>query len=239
MTTQGYVQPDLLVEADWLAARLDDPNIRIVDCDPIDVYRRAHIQHAIGIPVHHYIKQSAYTTDPRQYPLVAPPDTMQELMMRMGIGDDNLVVTYDSNGCLWAARFWWVLNHYGHTNVKVLNGGWQKWFDEGRPVSIDGASSQPATFTPRVNPDLLCTLDYGQSQVGNDDVIFLDVRSDGEWEGSNDRGNKRAGRIPGAVHLEWLNFVTNDNYKTIKPADELRAMLEAAGVTPDKEVVIY
>ena len=100
MTAQGYVQPDLLVETDWLAARLDDSNIRIVDCDPIDVYRRAHIQHAIGIPVHHYIKQPEYTTDPRQYPLVAPPDTMQELMMRMGIGDDNLVVTYDSNGCL-------------------------------------------------------------------------------------------------------------------------------------------
>jgi thiosulfate/3-mercaptopyruvate sulfurtransferase len=86
---------------------------------------------------------------------------------------------------------------------------------------------------------VLCTLDYGVAHVGNDDVVFLDVRSDGEWEGTNDRGNKRAGRIPGAVHLEWLNFITTDTHQTIKPAHELRAMLEAVGVTPDKEVVIY
>jgi thiosulfate/3-mercaptopyruvate sulfurtransferase len=239
MSTQGYAQPDLLVETDWLAERLDDPQLRIVDCDPIDVYRRAHIQHAVGIPVHHYIKQPEYTSDPRKYPLVAPPDTMKEVMERMGIGDDRLVIAYDSNGSLWAARLWWVLNYYGHTNVKVLNGGWKKWFDEGRPVSIDPPARVSVTFTPRVHPDLLCTLDYGQSNVGNPDVVFLDVRSDGEWDGSNNRGNRRTGRIPDAVHLEWLNFVTADKYQTIKPASELRTMLEAVGATPDKEIVTY
>jgi thiosulfate/3-mercaptopyruvate sulfurtransferase len=239
MTTQGYARPELLVETDWLAAHLDDPQIRIVDCDPMDVYRRAHIQHAIGIPVHHYIKQPEYTADFRKYPLVAPPDTMKALMERMGIGDDNLVVTYDSNGCLWSARLWWALHYYGHTNVKVLNGGWKKWFAEGRPVSIDSPRPSATTFTPRPNPDVLCTLDYGRANVGNADVVFLDVRSDGEWDGSNNRGNKRAGRIPGAVHLEWLNFVTADAYQTIKPAHELRAMLEAVGATPDKEIVTY
>ncbi len=239
MTPSGYARPDLLVETDWLVERLDDPQLRIVDCDPIDSYRRAHIPNAIGIPVHHYIKQSAYATDPRAHPLVAPPDTMKEVMEGMGIGDDHLVVAYDSNGCLWSTRLWWVLNYYGHTQVKVLNGGWKKWFDEGRPVRIDRPALPAATFTPRANPDLLCTLDYGQANIGHADVVFLDVRSDGEWTGANDRGNKRAGRIPGAVHLEWLNFITPDNYQTIKPAHELRAMLEAVGATPDKEIVTY
>src|SRR5262245_36315248 len=146
MTTPGYAQPELLVETDWLAAHLDDPRLRIVDCDPIDVYRRAHIKNAIGIPVHHYIKQPEYTADFRKYPLVAPLDTMQALMQRMGIGDEHLVVAYDSNGCLWSARLWWVLHYYGHTNVKVLNGGWNKWFAEGRPVSLDSPRPSPATF---------------------------------------------------------------------------------------------
>jgi thiosulfate/3-mercaptopyruvate sulfurtransferase len=91
MATEGYVQPELLVETDWLAERLDDPNLRLVDCDPIDAYDRAHIQHAIGIPVHHYIKEPGYNEAPRQKPLVAPPDTMKSLMEGMGIGDDNLV----------------------------------------------------------------------------------------------------------------------------------------------------
>jgi thiosulfate/3-mercaptopyruvate sulfurtransferase len=82
-------------------------------------------------------------------------------------------------------------------------------------------------------------MDYGVSQIGQPDTIFLDVRSDGEWMGTNDRGNKRAGHIPGAIHLEWLNFVTDDRHQTIKPANELRAMLEERGVTRDKQVITY
>ncbi len=239
MTAQGYAHPELLVETDWLAAHLNDPELRIVDCDPLDAYRRAHIQNAIGIRVHHYIKHPDYPKDPKQHPLVAPPETMKALMESMGIGDDNLVIAYDSNGSLWATRLWWVLNYYGHDRVKVLNGGWKKWFDEGRPLSIDRPTLQPATFTPRPRPDLVCTLDYGVAHVGDPNVVFLDVRSDGEWEGTNDRGNKRVGRIPGAVHLEWLNLITPDRHQTFKPADELRALLESVGATLDKEVITY
>ena len=132
-----------------------------------------------------------------------------------------------------------MLNYYGHTNVKVLNGGWKKWYDEGRPTSISAAADADVTFTPRANDSLVCTLDYGVANVGNDDVVFLDVRSDGEWDGSNSRGNARAGRIPGAVHLEWLNFITDDSHQTIKPADELRAMLAEVGATPEKEIITY
>ena len=73
MTTQGYANPDILVEGDWLEGVIDDPNIRIVDCDPYDAYGRAHIRNAVGIPVHHYIKERGYDDDPRGYPLVAPP----------------------------------------------------------------------------------------------------------------------------------------------------------------------
>ena len=144
MSTQGYARPDLLVETDWLEEHLDDPDIRIVDCDAFDVYRRAHIKGAVGIPVHHYIKHTEYPSDPRKYPLVAPPETVKELMESMGIGDENPVVAYDSNGSLWAARLWWVLNYYGHTDIKVLNGGWKKWFSEGMPlVSIVLRSRAP------------------------------------------------------------------------------------------------
>ena len=173
MTTQEYARPDLLVETDWLEAHLDDPNIRIVDCDQFDLYQRAHIKNALGIRVHHYIKQPEYATDPRKYPLVAPPDVFSELMGSMGIGNDSLVVTYDNAGSLSATRFWWVLNYYGHTNVKVLNGGWRKWFDEGRPITLDSPEIKTSTFTPDENHNLVCTLDYGVSQVGNPDTIFL------------------------------------------------------------------
>ena len=77
------------------------------------------------------------------------------------------------------------------------------------------------------------------SAIGNGETLFLDVRSDGEWSGTVDRGNSRSGRIPDAIHLEWLNFVTNDEHHTFKSPQELRDILEAAGVTPEKEIVTY
>jgi len=239
MTHGGYVHPELLADTDWLAEHLDDSNIRIVDCDAFDEYRRAHIKNAVGIRVHHYIKHPKYSSSPHKYPWVVEPDVMKELMENMGIGDDTQVVAYDSTGSLYAARFWWVLAYYGHTNVKVLNGGWRKWFDEGKPMSVDRPPEANVTFTPRANAELLCTLQDGVSAIDDRDTVFLDVRSDGEWEGVNDRGNRRAGRIPGAVHLEWVNFMMNDRHREFKPASQLRALLEAMGATPDKNVVAY
>ena len=234
-----YARPELLTETDWLEQHLHDPDIRIVDCDPFDVYRRAHIEGAVGIRVHHYIKQPEYPADPRKYPLVAPPDTVKEVMEGMGIGRGVRVVAYDSNGSLWASRLWWVLNYYGHTDVTVLNGGWTKWFDEGRPVALHVPKPPAAVFDPKANPDLVCMLEYGKANVGNPEVVYLDVRSDGEWTGANDRGNRRAGHVPGAVHLEWLDFLEDQGHKTFRQAGELRALLERAGVPPDREVVTY
>ena len=77
------------------------------------------------------------------------------------------------------------------------------------------------------------------AHVDDPNVVFLDVRADGEWDGSDDRGNKRAGHVPGAVHLEWLNLITDDHSRMFKPADELRSMLATAGITAEKEVVTY
>ena len=239
MTSDNYANPDILVDGQWLEDHIDDPNVRIVDCDMFDSYQRAHIRGAVGIKVHHYIKHPKYSENSTEYPWVAEPEVVKELFEEMGIGDETIVVSYDSNGSLWAARFWWVLNYYGHTNAKVLNGGWKKWFAEGRPTSIDPPTSVEATFSPRANSDLICTLDYGKSRIGNEDIIFLDVRSDGEWDGTNSRGNERSGRVPGAIHLEWTNFISRDSHHTIKTAVELNEILNAAGVTPEKEIITY
>ena len=239
MASQGYARPDLLVETDWLERRLDEPNLRIVDCDQYDRYLRAHIRNAVGIPVHHYIKHPLFEEDPDHYPLVMPPGPFADLMANMGIGDDTLVVAYDSEGGLHAARFWWVLNYYGHDSVKVLNGGGNKWFDEGRPAAIEAPNPPKGTFTVRQKPDLVCTLDYGLDRVGRTDTVFLDVRTKEEWDGTNSRGNRRVGHVPGAIHLEWAEFVTPDQYQTFKPAHQLRAMLGERGITPEKEVITY
>ena len=230
---QGYARPELLVDTDWLQQHLDDPKVRVIDCDPIDAYRRAHVQGAVGLPVHQFLKDSADSIH------VMPPDQFAALMGRLGVENDTTVVTYDAAGSLHAARVWWVLSYYGHTNVRVLNGGWQKWFAEGRPASLQPAAIAQTSYTPAANPDLLCTLDYAKSCVEREGVALLDVRSDGEWTGENARGNAHSGHVPGSVHLEWLNFMTRDEPRVFKPASELRAMLAEVGVTPEQEVVTY
>lgn len=237
MTLAAYPNPHLLVDTLWLADHLADPSIRIVDCDVRDAYRRAHIPGAVS-PKEHYMKGP----DSR---LVMGPEQFALEMGEMGIGDGTQVVCYDASGSLYAARFWWSLRHYGHDSCVVVNGGWNKWLSEGRPAThkeatLRQAEGTPAAkFTPRQRDDVVCSVDQLKDRAGKGDALIWDVRSEGEWTGANTRGNKRAGHVPGAVHLEWLNCVTKDEFQTIKPAQELRLLLDGLGITPEKDVVTY
>lgn len=225
-----YTHPEMLVDTTWLAAHLDDANLRIVDCDVRDAYRRAHIPGAV-CPSDQLYK------NPDSRVFIMEPAQFAASMSEMGIGDDTEVIAYDANGTLWAGRLWWCLNYFGHPKVRVLNGGWNAWLQEGRPVTMAEPKVEPAVFTPRPDESQRATAEYIMEAMSRPDVVILDVRSDGEWEGTASRGNKRTGHIPGAVHLEWTNNITEGEVRCVKPADELRSMFEAAGVTPEKEVI--
>ena len=233
--SDGYAHPELLAETPWLAERLGDPNLRVVDMGSHEGYLRAHIPGA----VHPGPERSNYIKDPADPVHVMGPDDFAELMSRLGIGDDTLVVSYDADGGHTAARLWWVLDYYGNGNGKVLNGGWNKWLKEGRPVSMAVPTYPKSAFTPRVTDGRICKLDEMKGFIGRPDVAPVDVRTDQEWDGTETRGNKRSGHMPGAAHLEWRNYVTDDDLKTLRPAGELRTLFERQGVTPEKTAVTY
>src|SRR2546426_1847296 len=119
----AYARPEMLVDGDWLEAHLNDANLRIVDCDNADSYRRAHIPSAVPVA-------DNYFKNPDNRVFVMAPEQFAETMAQMGIGNATEVVAYDSNGSLYAGRLLWCLSYYGHTRVRVLNGGWQRWFQE-------------------------------------------------------------------------------------------------------------
>lgn len=227
----GYARPEMIVETEWLARHLNDPNVRIVDCDERPAYLRAHIPGAVTFRVHQYIK------DEKNSIYVAPPDQVAKIFGGLGIDENTEVITYDGFDSLYATRVWWVLHYYGHTKVRVLNGGWKKWLDEGRPVDRRESRVQSKTFTPKPNQDIIALVDQVAAAIDKPEVCLLDVRTDEEWLGTNTRGTKRGGRIPGAIHLEWKHYVNPDG--TFKPAAELSRMFEEAGVTRDKEVITY
>src|SRR5690606_10414257 len=115
---------------------------------------------------------------------------------------------------------------------KVLNGSWLQWVAEGRPISLKMESyTTDKPFTPKVDESLLATADYILEKLNDPNVVIWDVRSDGEWNGTVTRGNKRQGHMPGAVHLEWTNNLEPEDPKRWKSADELRKQLEACGIT--------
>jgi thiosulfate/3-mercaptopyruvate sulfurtransferase len=229
---QNYEHPELLVETEWLEDHLGDSGLRIVDCDSPDAYRRVHIPGSVNIGENSYIKGADGVH-------VMQPESLAAFMGNLGIASNTLVIAYDSRNSLQAARLWWVLNYYGHTNVKVLNGGWRKWLYEGRPVTEEIPNLTPATFVPRPDLSLLATGEELQSVVGKSGPVIWDVRSEAEYTGENIRSNKYGGRIPGAVSLEWSNAVDTDDFGTFKPAPEVRAMLESKGITPEKAIYAY
>ena len=240
---KGYARPELLVDTDWLQDRLLEPRIRVVDCGFWQSYTRAHIAGAVGVRRDHYFKDETTGST-----FIDTTEQFASEMGALGIGDDTQVVAYDDFGGLWAARLWWALTYYGHQDVVVLDGGWRKWLREKRPITDTKPEMVEATFTPRTNHSIIATAEQVMSECIVDGVsddqtksgqVLLDVRSIEEYAGENDRGNARAGHMPGATHLEWLNFVTDDDIREFRPASELREILEAAGVTPDKKVTTY
>ena len=122
--------------------------------------------------------------------------------------------------------------------MKVLDGGWRGWVNDGREVSFAKPRvSSNATFTPKRDESMLVKVDELKAACSLDDAVIWDVRSDGEWDGSEARGNKRAGHIPGAVHLEWFNLMDRETHRFKSPG-EIRRSAEA-GITPDKTAYTY
>ncbi|MBI4236268.1 MAG: sulfurtransferase [Chloroflexi bacterium] len=229
---RGYARPDLLAETDWLAAHLGDPYVRVVDARPVDQYATGHLPGAVNL--YGMTLRSAHS------PLEIPdPEEFAVLAGGLGVDAATTVVVYDATGPP-AGRVAWAFLHYGHQSTRLLDGGLTKWTQEGRPVTAAVPSYLPLAFRPRPTEGLSCGLDYAKACVGRPGVVLWDVRAAGEYDGSDPRDNPpgRAGHLPGAVHLEWSSFLDPITH-TLKPAADLRRLLEAKGITPEAEVVAY
>src|SRR5579885_317907 len=160
----------LFVEADWLFAHLGDPMVRVVDARSVahgvpahvDVgpsgrerYRAGHIPGAVHLDYADDLSDPATPYAAR----VAPPELFAKVMGEHGIGDDTIVLAYDAGTIPFAARIVWMLRYYGHDEAYVLAGGYPAWVAAGYPVQTDVPAVAPATFTPRVRPELRATRD--------------------------------------------------------------------------------
>lgn len=218
-----------LVSPDWLEEHRHDPDLRIIDTRKGDGYLTSHILGAVALGVSPLLHDNGNVLEPHLF---------AQLMSDLGVGNQTAVIAYDDGNNLFAARLWWVLNYYGHTQVKVLNGGWDRWIAEGRPLASNPNTPQPKHFETRPDPDWIADTDYVRASIDNSQHLLLDVRGDAEWSRTEPSGTTPPGHIPGTVHLVWSDVIDSEN-RCFKPAKTLREMFNNVGVTTPKEVIVY
>lgn len=240
-----------LVSAQWLRGHLDARDVQVVDMrgsvrtEIVEpgvekaAYTGAREEYQAGhVPGAVYLDWTTDIIDPDD-PVpaqVAPPERFAEVMGRSGIGDETHVVAYDATGGQFCTRLWWTLMYYGHTRASVLDGGWNRWLAEGGTVSTDPVQPPRKTFTPRVQAGWRMTAEQVRAVVARGDAHIVDARDPDQYTGAKRRG-PRGGHIPGAVNLPRDKmFLEGGGYK---PLDELRRLVDEAGIDTAKPVVAY
>lgn len=235
----SYARPDVLVETEWLAQHLTDPSLRLVESneDP-ELYAQGHIPGAI------HIRWKTDLQDPVRRDWVSREE-LEGLLGSRGIGNEHTIILYGDRNNWFATYTFWLLQYYGVENLKILNGGRQKWVAEGRPLTTEVPQCPPTTFRAKdPDPALRAFRDEILRRLEDPALALVDVRSPQEYHGElvappgyPQEGAQRAGHIPGAVNIPWTQNVREDG--TFKSVEELRALYGSVGITPDKEVVAY
>lgn len=225
-----YTHPEMLVDAAWLSDHLADPAVVLVGFMPAEEFAEAHIPGSVQLdwPALEVIDTSDESIERWR-------DEVTRLLASIGITGDRTVVAYDA-GTLFAARLWWVLHYLGHDDIHVLNGGLAAWRMSNGAITADATPAAPAespaidSLQTTLRPDALAQLDEVRASLDDPDVAIVDARTPDEYA---------AGHIPGAVNINYPRNALAEAPKLWKPAGELRAMYESAGVTPDKYVIPY
>ena len=226
-----YAHPEQIVDTAWVAAHGSDANVRIVDMRQSG-YAEGHVPGAV------YLAPIAIRDAKNPPTFLLSPQAFEELMAKLGISDATRVIAYDERGGIYAARLWWILNYFGHSNVALMNGGWVKWSAEHRPTSADAPVVAAGKFTPKPQPRWVATASDVVDAIDKPGVKIVDARTTAEIEGKDLRGIRRGGFISSSIPVYWEDLL-DPQTKTFKSADELRQIYESRGIVPSDEVIAY
>lgn len=233
-----YSEPGRLVTGEWLEPRLGQPGLVVVESDEdVLLYETGHIPGAVKVDWHTELNDPIV----RDY---VDGAGFSELLSRKGISRDDTIVIYGDKNNWWAAYALWVFSLFGHEDVRLLDGGRDKWIAEGRPLTTD-ATSREATQYPVVERDDSALRAYKDDVLAHLGKPLIDVRSPEEYDGSRtsapaypEEGALRAGHIPTAKSVPWARAVAADG--GFKPRAELDAIYrDEVGLSDGDEIVAY
>jgi thiosulfate/3-mercaptopyruvate sulfurtransferase len=231
---------DVLVTTDWLAEHLGDADVVVAEVDENpDLYEEGHIPGAVKLHWRDDLQ------DPIERDIVERAD-FEQLLGSRGIGNDTTVVLYGDKNNWFAAYAYWYLKIYGHGDVRILDGGRQKWIDEGRELTAEAPRPEQAQYTAQERDESIrARRDQVLEWIGSGNGrALVDVRSPQEYAGEllappgyEQEGASRGGHIPTAQSIPWAQAVRDDG--TFKSDDELRELYGGKGITADKQVTAY
>lgn len=236
-----YAHPEALVNTDWIAQHLNDPNVRIIESnEDVLLYDTGHIPGAVHVDWHKDLNDQTV----RDY---LDPEHFAALASRIGITPETTLVFYGDKSNWWACYALWVFSLFGHKDLRILNGGRDKWIAEGRPVTKD-TLKYPATKYPvpagrndqTIRAFFQDTLAHSKARKP-----LIDVRSPGEFKGEithmpeyPQEGVIRGGHVPGAKSISWKTAANDDG--TFKPRKELEKIYQDdLGYKPDGDTIVY
>jgi len=241
-----YANANYLIEAEALAASLDDPKLKIFDATvhlvPAEKGYRAESgladyekSHLPGAAFLDQIRAVSDTSTGLGFSLPTP-ETLQAGLRGIGIGEDDRIVVYSTGHMMWATRAWWLLHYAGLNNVAVLNGGYRAWQDAGLAVSAEPTTFPPGDVIVRPRPERF----VGQSEVlaaiGDAAVCTVNALSPDVYTGEGKMSYGRKGHITGSVNVYYDELLEAGRFR---PAAELEAALSSKGLLDADRVIAY
>ncbi len=236
----SVAHPESIVTTEWVADNLGNPSVRLVEVDvDTEAYDQGHIPGAVGW------NWSSQLNDQLTRDILSA-EQMGQLLGESGIGTDTTVVLYGDNNNWFATYAFWQMKIYGHSDLKVMDGGRQKWIDEGRELTTEATSVESAAYdAPAPDLSIRATRDYVLNVAStSNNTGLVDVRAPDEYNGTllapanlPQEGSQRGGHIPGAANIPWATAVAEDG--AFKSVEELQAIYGGAGISGDGETIAY
>jgi len=245
--------PDALISTDDLAARLGRPDLRVYDCttyleppapgsdDPYTVVSGRQTFVAGHVPGADFLdlQGELSATDTRLKFTMPPAESLARAFGRHGLGDGSRVVLYSLGTMMWATRVWWMLRALGFDGAAVLDGGFDRWQAEGRPVEAGEAKGYPpAALTPRPRPGRFVDKAAVKAAIGDPGTVTVNALGPQFHQGLEPSRYGRPGRVPGSVNVPAATLVDPATKKFVSPADALARFTEA-GIDRDRRVIAY
>src|ERR1700761_3464400 len=223
-----------LVTTSWLASRLNDQGVVVLDATlppvgvtpPVDTRARYYAQHIPGA-VFFDIEELSDRSSPLPH-MLPPPDVFSRNVSALGIGDQMDIILYEQEGVFSAPRAWWTFRTFGAQNVYLLDGGLRAWVEAGLPTQSGEVQRAPAVFSAKLDPNAVKDFAQIQKMIAVHGQI-LDARSAGRFSGAlpEPRPGISSGHMPGATSIPYTELVENGR---LKPAEELRRTFLAKGL---------